>query len=453
MELRNRHILVVGLARTGEAVARFCMRRGARVTVTDAAGVDLLGTAAAELRRLGAAVELGSHRPESFTACDLIVVSPGVPLDIAPLQIARSHKKPLLGEIELAARFIREPIVAVTGTNGKTTTTELLGRMLSCSGRRVFVGGNIGDPLIGYVDREQRAEVVVAEISSFQLDTIATFRPHVGVLLNITPDHLDRYPDEEAYIRSKGRIFENQSASDWAVYNAEDRHIAEIVRNLRSRRLPFGHAPAGQGPPGEGGATIDGDSLRVTAPGCEGLQIDLSRSKLVGRHNRENIGAACLAGFCAGATPEGIAAAVADFKGLPHRLEYIASVDGVRFYNDSKATNVDAVRRALECFDQPLVLILGGRNKGGDFVPLQPALRRQLRHLVLMGECRAQLAEQLRDVAPQSLAATLEQAVVSARALAQPGDVVLLSPGCASFDMFTNYAERGEVFGRLVRQL
>ena len=317
MEIANKKILVVGLARTGIATARFLRRRGAAVRATDMAAEAALGPGVAELRALDIDLALGGHRVEDFTAADLIVLSPGVPHTLAPLQAARGRGVPVIGEVELAARFIREPIVAVSGTNGKTTVTELLGRMLEASGRRVFVGGNIGRPLIGYVDGGQAAEVVVAEISSFQLDTIATFRPAVGVLLNITDDHLDRYPDFAAYARSKMRLFENQTAQDTAVLNGADPVIRAQAAAIRSRRLFYNTAEAA-----ENCAAVSGTALALRLPGREAARLDLAPFRLRGPHNVENACAAALAALAAGASPSGIQQALTAFAppAPPHRI-------------------------------------------------------------------------------------------------------------------------------------
>jgi UDP-N-acetylmuramoylalanine--D-glutamate ligase len=447
MNLAGRTILVVGLARSGVAAARFLARRGARVRATDAAPADRLGRAVAELGALGVELELGGHRPESFTGADLIVISPGVPHRMPLLDAARAAGVPVIGELELAARFIAEPIVAVTGTNGKTTVTELIGAMLAASGRRVFVGGNIGAPLIGYADGGARAEALVVEVSSFQLDTIETFRPRVGVLLNITDDHLDRYPDFESYARSKMRLFENQRPTDTAVLNAGDAEIRSRSGSVAARVLAF------NAPRGDGAAAAEGRTLRLRLPGRDEARLDLGRFRLRGPHNRENAAAAALAARCAGASPEGIQAALDGFAAAPHRLETVATVAGVEYVNDSKATNVDAVRRGLESFDRPVVLVMGGQDKGGDFRLLADAARTRAKALVLVGGAREAIRAALGGILPAHEAADMDDAVRRAAALAAPGDAVLLAPGCASFDRYANYQERGEDFRRAVGRL
>ncbi len=447
MNLHRKRILVVGLARTGTATARFLHNRGAIVRATDQADASRLGPAVAELRAMGVRLELGGHNDTSFATADLIVLSPGVPHTLPVLQAARDRGIPVMGEIELAARFIRQPIVAVTGTNGKTTTTELVGAMLAASGQQVFVGGNIGRPLIDYVDAGMDAETVVAEISSFQLDTIETFRPAVGVLLNITADHLDRYPDFAAYAAAKMRLFENQESQDVAVLNAGDPVIAAHVEGLRSRKLFFN-----RGDP-DGAAGLYSGTLVLRLPGREPVALDLARFRLRGAHNAENAAAAALAALAAGANPAGIQAALNTFTPAAHRLETIAVIQGVEYVNDSKATNVDAVRRALECFTSPVVLIMGGVDKGGNFGLLKDAVRRQGRGLVLLGGGREVLRAALGGLLPTQAASSMRDAVKAAQAMAAAGDAVLLAPGCASFDLYANYQERGEDFRRAVGEL
>jgi UDP-N-acetylmuramoylalanine--D-glutamate ligase len=447
MDLRRKRLLVVGLARTGIAAARFLHRHGAFVRATDQAAETRLGPELAELRAMGIALELGGHSAGVFADAEMIVLSPGVPHTLPTLQAARRRGIPVIGETELAARFIRQPIVAVTGTNGKTTTTELVGAMLAASGRRVFVGGNIGRPLIGYVDAGMEAEIVVAEVSSFQLDTIETFRPAVGVLLNISADHLDRYPDFAAYAASKMRLFANQEPQDVAILNAGDPLIAAQAGAVRARKLFFNSPDPGPG------ARLDGRRLTLRRPGRATVALDLARFRLRGAHNAENAAAAALAALAAGASPAGIQSALDAFTPGAHRLETVAVIDGVEYVNDSKATNVDAVRRALECFAAPVVLIMGGVDKGGDFGLLRDEVRRRGRGLVLLGAGREALRAALGGLVPTREADSMPAAVQAARALAVDGGAVLLAPGCASFDLYANYQERGEDFRRAVLAL
>lgn len=454
MHLMGKKTVVVGLARSGLAVARFLAARGARVTVTDRAGEQQLGAFAEEARRLPVDLELGGHRTATFEAADLIVISPGVPHTIEPLNRARQKGIPVIGEIELAARFIRKPILAVSGTNGKTTTTELLGGMLAAGGRRVYVGGNIGRPLIDIAGRDDELDAVVAEISSFQLDTSITFRPHVAVLLNITPDHLDRYDSMEAYAASKGRLFMNQESGDFAVCNGGDDLVQGQCGSVKSRLLNFYSRPCLCGGPGQG-AIITPRQIAVVIPEVVDGRIELGRTTLIGPHNRENIAAACLAALAAGVDLKAVQKALDEFQALPHRLEPVGEVNGVTFINDSKATNVDAVIRALECFKGPVILILGGRNKGYDFSALYAHVQARVKRLIAIGESRDEVLAALQTAPSQGseTAVDMADAVRRAYAAADPGDTVLLSPACASFDMFANYAERGDVFRRSVGEL
>jgi len=456
MEIAGKNITVVGLGKTGMALARFLKKRGAAVVVTDLAAEEDLGPQVQELRQMDIVLEAGRHRPETFQQADLIVLSPGVPHTIAPVVRARETGTVVMGEIELASRFIEEPIVAVTGTNGKTTTTELLGDMLKRSGLDVFVGGNIGDPLIGYIDEGRRADAIVAEISSFQLDTIDHFRPQIAVLLNITIDHLDRYPDFEAYAASKMRIFENQQTSDIAVLNSSDPLVQSLTRDLKNKKLFYPQACAN-----EDGAVINGSRIRfqINDPGPLDVSrqrqwsLDLSRIKLRGRHNLENACAAGLAAIATGARPEAIQEALDQFHGGVHRLEYLDTIEDVEFFNDSKATNVDAVIRAVQCFDKPVVLIMGGLDKGSDFEPLRNFFRGHIKSLIVMGQAAGLIRTAVGDLTPTVAATSMEEAIKQARQAASPGDVVLLSPGCASFDMYDNYAQRGDDFRQKVMNL
>ena len=401
-------------------------------------------------------LEAGQHRTETFQQADLIVLSPGVPHTIPPIVRAQETGTVVMGEIELASRFIKDPIVAVTGTNGKTTTTELLGDMLKDSGLKVFVGGNIGKPLISYVDEGDRVDVIVAEISSFQLDTIDRFRAQIGVLLNITADHLDRYPDFKAYAASKMRIFENQQSGDIAVLNSSDPLVRSLTAGLENKKLMYPQAHEN-----EDGAVINGSRIRFQIKDPEKFDavaqghwaLDLARVKLRGRHNLENACAAGLAAMAAGARPEAIQAALDQYRGGAHRLEYIDTINDVEFYNDSKATNVDAVIRAVECFRQPLVLIMGGLDKGSDFAPLRDFFQDRIKSLIVMGAAAGLLRSALGDLGPTVTASSMEEAVTKARQAASSGDVVILSPGCASFDMYDNYAQRGDDFRRIVTKL
>jgi UDP-N-acetylmuramoylalanine--D-glutamate ligase len=460
MNLYQKNILVVGLGKSGMAAARFAINRGGIVTITDIAEEDALAGYLPEVNKIDVRTELGGHNTKTFESADLIIVSPGVPHTILPIIRAKEKGIPVLGEIEFASRYIREPILAITGTNGKTTTTELLGHMMKNSGFNVFVGGNIGNPLIDYAGEEEKADIVVAEISSFQLDTIDTFRPRVSVLLNISADHLDRYPDFESYVRSKGRIFKNQADGDTAVVNGSDRSISLISRTLGARVLPFYHQGNFQTNSREyavisSGNGQHGPMIRIFTGEDKEDDLDLSQINLLGRHNMENIAAAALAALAAGGTLKGIQSALNDFKGLSHRLEFVRTINGVQFYDDSKGTNIDAVARALEVFHQPVILVMGGRDKGGDFKQLRELVKQHTKKLIVIGEAGDVIKSALKDSCQEGAqhASTMEDAVSLAYRAASSGDVVLLSPGCSSFDMFRSYAERGEVFCKAVANL
>ncbi len=460
MDLHQKNILIVGLGISGMATARFAKNKGGIVTITDIAKEDALASYLPEVLKMGVKTELGQHNTKTFETTDLIIVSPGVPHTILPIERAKEKGIPVLGELELASRYIREPIVAISGTNGKTTTTRLLGRMLENSRFKVFVGGNIGNPLIDYAGGEETADIVVVEVSSFQLDTIETFRPRVSVLLNITSDHLDRYPDFISYVRSKGRIFKNQTEGDTAVINGSDPFISLISKTLRTRTLPFYYQGNSDARKQEHAliSQLNGQNTPVikifTKEDPEGF-LDLSKVNLLGRHNMENAAAAALAALAAGGNLAGIQSALNDFKGLSHRLEFIKTINGVHFYDDSKGTNIDAVARALEVFDKPVVLIMGGRDKGGDFKQLRGLVEQHTRKLIVMGEAGSDIKSVLEDSSQDGahIASTMEDAVRLAYLSAMPGDVVLLSPGCSSFDMYTSYAHRGEAFCKAVKNL
>ena len=463
MQVKNKNITIVGLGRTGLAAARFLHQRGARVLVTDKAGEKELGDAVGALRPLGIRVETGPHRAAAFINADLIIISPGVAHTIEPIAQAIARGVPVIGEVELASTFINEPIIAVTGTNGKTTTTALLGQMLIDSGIKTFVGGNIGNPLIEYVGKEQKAQIVVVEISSFQLDTIANFRPKISILLNITADHLDRYPDFEDYADSKMRIFKNQQVDDLAILNALDPVVRTKTKNIKCRQLFFPSLEQG-----EQGAILNGQKIILNLNKFEGIEsknenrktriekrlsLDISKMHLRGRHNFENACAASLAALAAGATLGAIQKTLDHFEGLAHRLEHVATINAVQYYNDSKATNVDGVLRALECFSKPVLLLMGGRDKGGHFLVLQDIIRKHVKELIVMGEAAESIRSALGQQAVTKVAASMQEAVKLAFQDAVAQDVVLLSPGCASFDWYSNYAARGDDFRQAVEKL
>lgn len=453
MQLKGKKILVVGLAKSGAAIIRFLIKQGAVVTVTDSKSSEVLGPLALEMGELGVICELGFHNTETFMRADLIVLSPGVPHTIPQIKQAKDFFVPVIGEIELASRFIKEPIIAITGTNGKTTTTTLITLMLERSGFKVFTGGNIGTPLIEYADKmvnenqSEKCDFLIVELSSFQLDTIENFKPHIATLLNITDDHLDRYADMNAYARSKGRIFENQTADDIAIINGDDSTSLELSKVLQNRKFIFGAKGSGYS------AVISRNKITFQLPEKDVFTVNLSNTKLFGKHNLENIAAAALTVITAGGSIEAIEYVLETFNGLPNRIEYIDAINGINFFNDSKATNIDAVLRAVEAFDNKLVLIMGGRNKGGDFGLLKDAVKENVRSIIVIGESSAEISETLGSYVKVCQVKSLEEATEKAQLNAKPGDSVLFSPACSSFDMFNNYEHRGDVFRNSVRLL
>ena len=449
MDLKNKKALVVGLKRSGVAAARFMAGRGAVVTVTDKAEAEKLVAEREALKGVNVRFVFGEHRVENFTNADLIVVSPGVPLSIPPIEAARKARVHIIGELELAARFLSLPIIAITGTNGKSTVTELTGAILRESGKKVFVGGNIGNPLINLIGKEKETDVAVVEISSFQLEAIEAFHPHIGALLNITPDHLDRYPDMDSYVKAKARIWMNMGPDDWAVVNASDELSVATMAGAKCRRLNFSIKPKGTKKPR---AYVKASKLVIELDDRI-EKIPVGKMKIAGAHNIENALASVSASLLAGASPQGAIKAIETFPGLPHRTQFIREVGGVKYFDDSKGTNVGAVIKSLEGFDTPVVLIAGGLDKEGDFRALRPIVSEKVKALVLIGSAAKKIEEALGDVTPVEHARDMQEAVRKSQALAKPGEVVLLSPGCASFDMFRDYGHRGEVFQEAVRGL
>ena len=452
MELNDKRVLVVGLGKSGVASALFMKAHGARVTVSDTKSGDELRNEIPVLLDHGITVETGGHGDRTFRGQDLIVVSPGVPVDAPPLLQARAAGETVIGEIELAAQFLPGPIVAITGSNGKTTTTTLTGEIMTAAGFTALVGGNIGTPAISLADRAQPETVIVLEVSSFQLETIQTFRPKVAVVLNVTPDHLDRHRTLEVYVDAKARIFENQQASDFAVLNADDPICVTLAARTRAQVFWFSRQKEVE----QGAWVRDGNIVfRDASDQREILQV--SEIPLKGAHNLENVLAAACAGLLMGCSPEKIRQAVRDFKAVEHRLEFVATVRGVDYYNDSKATNVDATIKALESFPANIHLILGGKDKGSDYTVLNNLLRQRVKRVYTIGAAAAKIESQIissKNGGPELVhAETLENAVRKAGAVAQSGDVVLLAPACASFDQFKSYEHRGRVFKDIVRSL
>lgn len=446
MELKDKNILVMGLARTGVAVVRFLAKQGAMVTATDMRDEKALAGVIEELAGFNVNWTLGRHELADFQAAELVVVSPGVPMEHPMLQAAQAAGREIVSEIELAARFIKAPLAAITGTNGKTTTTTLLGEMFKASGFKTYVGGNIGDPLIELVESGEPVEVVVAEISSFQLEWINGFRPKVAALLNLSEDHLDRYATYQDYIDAKLRIFENQTADDFAVVNRDDELVWKNVAKLKAGIFPFSRKQELQE-----GIFCQGNEIVYRHNGRE-ERFSTANFRLKGVHNLENILAALGSALLMGCSPEKALAAVESFGALHHRMEFVRELNGVGYYEDSKATNVGSVEKALESFEN-ITLIAGGKDKGGSYAPLAELVQERVRHLILIGEAADRMQVELGKLTDTRRADTLENAVQLAAELTEPGGTVLMSPACSSFDMFRDYEERAERFIAAVKGL
>jgi UDP-N-acetylmuramoylalanine--D-glutamate ligase len=447
MDLHGKKVLVVGMARTGIATAKFLQAKGSLVTTTEVKPEEEMKEAVEELKGMELSTEWGGHRTETFLQQDIIVVSPGVDLNIEPIQEAIQRGVRLISEIELACHFIHVPIIAVTGTNGKTTTTLLLGEMLKEDGRKVGVGGNVGEPLILFADGRDRWEVLVAEISSFQLEAIEDFRPRISVLLNITEDHLDRYLSYDAYIEAKLRIFANQNSEDLAVLNRDDPIVMRFNEKVKAKTFFFSLMEKLDQGVFSNGQTI---FLRL---GKRREEYSLAKAPLKGIHNVENMVAAVAAATSFGCSKEAIQSVLDRFKGLEHRVEFVREIGGVRFYNDSKGTNVGSVVKSLQSFSEPVILIAGGKDKNGDLSPLKEWIQKRVKHLILIGEAKERMNRKLGGLTHTVMAKTMEEAVLLAHQKAKAGEIVLLSPACSSFDMFKDYKERGKVFKETVFKL
>jgi len=444
MELKGKTVLVLGLARTGSECARFLVNEGAHVLVSDRRNEQELAPEVTRLAGLPIRYRLGGEEREWLTGVDLVVPSPGVPQENALLKEAAQRRIPVLSEIELAYRFFRAPLVAITGTNGKSTTTTLVGEMFKASGQRVFVGGNLGAPFIGAVAGDWEWGVI--EVSSFQLEWVEEFRPRVAVLLNLTEDHLDRYPSFKAYSAAKERIFAAQTAADVAILNRDDPLVWAARERLRARVVSFGIEEV------RNGVFATADEI-VWRDGSKEERFPLGRVKLQGVHNKENMMAAVAVAKSAGIQREVIKQTLNAFPGLEHRLEFVREKNGVRYYNDSKGTNVGAVVKSLAGFSAPVLLLAGGVDKGGDYGPLRDGIKQKVRRLILFGAAKDLIAGALGDLTETVVVNDIQSAVRDAAAYAQPGDAVLLSPACSSFDQFQNYAERGKIFKNLVLAL
>jgi UDP-N-acetylmuramoylalanine--D-glutamate ligase len=444
MNLAGQRVLVVGAARSGIAAARFLLSRGAVVTISDRRPLEEMG----EARTLGVLLESGGHNRETFLEQDAVVLSPGVSAALPEVAAARQKGIPVMAEAELGARFLRGRLIGISGSNGKTTTTALTGKLFEAAGFHTQVGGNIGTPLVSLVDTSRADTINVVELSSFQLETIQQLRPTVAVVLNVTPDHLDRHGSFEAYAAAKGRLFENQTPQDFAVLNADDATCRRYAESARAQVLMFSrlHEVAAGAWLEEGDLVYSSGAYSYTVMGVEEIPLK-------GGHNVENVLAALCAALALDANPQAIRTGVREFQAVEHRLEFVVRIQDVDYYNDSKATNVDAALKSLEAFDGKVVIILGGLDKGSDYTALIPLLKKKARVALLIGSAAEKIASHLGDSAPLVRAETLEVAVRAAATHARPGDTVLLAPACASFDQFRNFEHRGEVFKELVRKL
>ncbi len=444
MKIKNAKFLVAGLGKTGIAVSRFLASKGARVTATDTKPEGGI-SAAGELKSLGVEIEAGEHRAESFVKAGTVILSPGVFPDIEPVLAAKAAGVEVMGEAEFAFRLSGLPVVAITGSNGKTTATNLAALILGRCGMRPFVGGNIGDPFINAVGGEDVYDIALLEMSSFQLKTVSTFKPFVAVMLNISPNHLDVHPSYEDYVDSKKKLFVNQTPDDWAVVNGSDAEVQSMLPSLRAKTVVFNPAKSAQG------------LNRVTASGkkvfCMGETYDLSGAKIEGRHNLENAMSAIAVASILGCDPEKTAAAVRDFSPPPHRMEFVREVSGARVYDDSKATNPGATVSALAALAPPVVLISGGKDKKAGYSVLRRAVSDKVSCLVLFGQAREAMLSELGGLAKTVVADSLERAVAAAVSEARPGGSILFSPACSSFDMFSSFEERGREFKKIVNRL
>lgn len=447
MNFNGKKIVVIGMGKTGIATARFLAHQGAKVAATDEKPPGKWG-AEFELIAKEKWLKIGKYNTDILADAGMVVPSPGVPPSNDLLVAALKMKIPVISEVELAYRFLNVPIIAVTGTNGKTTTTTLLGEIFKQSGKKVFVGGNIGNPLIGYVEKSTKDDFVVAEISSFQLQWVEKFRPYVSILLNVTSDHINYHGSFAEYLRIKSRVVAKQTEDDLAILNAADPAQKGLAGKIRAKIAQFSSVDEM-----ESGIFLKNDKIIFRMPDFGEEVYPLNLIKLLGMHNVENVMAAIIAARFCGCRQESIKACVADFHGLPHRIEFAGEKNSVKFYDDSKGTNVGAVVRALDTFAQPVILLLGGRDKDGDFETLKPMLTAKTKNVILFGEARSRIASLIGDDVPKLKEPKLRDAIEVAYKNAKPGDIVLLSPGCASFDEFRDYKERGDYFKEVVRNL
>lgn len=449
MNIKNKSVLVIGAAVSGIPAVKFLSEKGALVTLNDSKTREALEPVIEQLKDFKYELVYGGHPLELADKCDFAVVSPGVPLDMPLVKELYRLGKPVIGEIELGYLFAKAPIIAITGTNGKTTTTALLGEIMQNSGTKTFITGNIGNALVGEVDKADEGDVFVTEVSSFQLESIDKFKPHVAAILNITPDHLNRHKTMEGYTDAKMRIFENQNEDDFAILNWDCPETKTLKDRVKSRVLFFSRKDILCE-----GAWVEESAIWVSLGGVPEFIVNLDEIFIPGKHNLENALAAALMAYCFGVSPHIIGKSIHEFKGVEHRIEFVAEINGVTYYNDSKGTNSDASIKAIEAMKRDIILIAGGYDKGMDFSEFAEAFKGKVKKLVLLGETKYKIADAAEKAGFKDyvFVDSFEEAVRISKSTAQPGDCVLLSPACASWGMFTNYEERGQVFKELVLQ-
>lgn len=446
MDFKGKRVAIIGMGRSGLAAAKLLDNLGAEVIISDIKEKAELQDRIRQLAGMQIEIETGGHTERLIEDTQLIVVSPGVPQDIPLLAQARELRIPIISEIELAYGLLEIPLVAVTGTNGKTTTTTLLGQILAGDGRRVGVGGNIGIPLSSLVN--QSLDIIVTEISSFQLEGISRFRPYISIILNITPDHLDRYSSFGDYAQCKARVLANQTEGDFAILNQDDELVRPLASKTRAKVISFSCKRRL-----DAGVWLEGDRIMARLSGVRQEILSLRNVRIKGPHNAINVLAATACTLILGVEQRNLRKALSEFRGLEHRLEHVASIRGMEFVNDSKATNVDAVAKSLQTFSQPIILIAGGRDKRSDYSPLLPLIKERVKDLILIGEATKKIRQVLGGFEPIQEARSMDDAVRLAASLGQPGDVILLSPACASYDMFADFEARGRAFKEAVRRL
>lgn len=442
MELEESRFLIVGLGITGVETSKFLYSKGASVKATDSREAGELGPVVEKLATGGMEIRCGTHAPEFFEWADTIVLSPGVRFDLPEIRDAQVAGKTVISEIELAWNFISKPVIGITGTNGKTTTTSLLSEMLKRSGMKIFTGGNIGTPLISVAEKDDEYDFLLLELSSFQLQGIKDFSPHVAVILNISPNHLDHHSSMEEYEAAKLGLFANQRENDWAVFNADDPAVLKGSDSFRAKKISFGSGL------GKTDVYCKEDEIVFGE-----LSFCLRNSALVGEHNKENIMAAVAVAGVLGCQWDPVQKSINEFRPLPHRMEFVLTTRGVDVYNDSKSTTPFATLRAIESLPSPIILVAGGKDKGIDYNCLKDAVASKVKALVLIGEAREKMRAQLGDSAQTTCAGSLKEAMQNAFELSNAGDTLLFSPGCSSFDMFSSYEERGNLFKEIVRDV